>query len=404
MGATSQGLFQLLQNSGQYPTITLKIVPLSLPQLPSIEINTFLDYSFKASVVTPIADFSFTFAYPSDTAPSTDFIHEGDIAILSVNLNGNEYPLGTGIIDTVEVQVTANGETISVMGRDMMGQWEDQQCWLVNGKTFTISKMTPNALYNFFASDTRSKNNGLLLQNIPDESQLVAIAATDTKLQVVTRFLEPFNALAWCQPDGTITWGKPDMVPPSPIGNLTVSKSTRFSNCLSMRATRSAATVPSIVKPVLAGQEVAALLGTPFPPLTNPFAEVATLSSLGHRLATVYISSDPKGGDPQTINELNQFAKQPNPVVARMNAYGFRLMARENMRILQIQVVVPGHVNEFGVPYIIDEMYHIVFDRAGIDHQMYLYQLEYTCSESDGPRTLLQFTYPNTIVAGANYK
>lgn len=402
----NQNLDQILQTTGQYPAITMTIQPLDpIPGIGNgIVIDTFLEYRFKASVVQPISDFSFTFFY-TNLEPATDFIHEGDIVLLSVNLNGQDYPLSTGVIDTIEVQVTGAGETVTVMGRDLLGQWEDQCQYQVAGTALPpATKITPKSLYHFLSQNTRSSPNALVLQNLANLPQSLGIAPLDSKLQVALRYLEPYNALVWCRPNGQIVWGKPNMVVPPLAGLLIVSRSEKQANCLSMRATKSATTVPSMITPILTNQEFAAgQKKVIFPPIINPFAEVRRLAALGWQLNQVYVSSDQSGSDPQSINNAVSL-KVNEGVVSRMRAYALRNMAKDNMRVLQLQAVVPGHVNGSGLPFIIDSNYQIIFDRAGIDSSMYLYEAEYTLNETDGPRTSLNFTYPNTIVAGNAYK
>ena len=403
----NQNLDQIIATTGQYPAITLTLMPLVPPNTKTqgIVISTFLEYAFKASVVQPIADFSFTFVYPYGQ-PATQFIHEGDIVLLSVNLNGQDYPLSQGIIDTLEIQVTGAGETITIMGRDLLGQWEDQSQYQLSGKLplYPNVVITPQQLYYTLAQNTRSQSTQLRLQNIPNTPHPLGVDPTESKLQIVTRYLEPYNALVWCGIDGKIVWGKPNMVVPPLAGVLIVSKSQGISNCLSMRATKSAFTVPATVRPYLSGQEAAAGQDKViFSSIQNPFAEVKRLASLGCQLTSVYVTSDPGGSNPQLINSAVSLTVNEG-VQSKMHAYALRQMAKDNMRILQVQAVVPGHVNAGGLPFTIDSCYQIVFDRAEIDCSMYLYEAEYTLNEHDGPRTLLTFTYPNTIVAGNNYK
>lgn len=421
-------LNQLLAKTGQFPGIGIKLVPLQ-QTLYSYggnyqSISSFLEYKFRSSIVNPVADFSFTFAMPNYTKPFTDFIHEGDEVILFIKVQGQEFTLCTGLIDTIETQVSSAGEQVTVMGRDLLGQWDDQSIFTPDGNLQVLSaSMSPTTLYDNLSQHTRTP--AVRLQGIPSVAYPIGFSPQESKLQVVTRYLEPYNALVWSDPDGTVVFGKPNMAfapagtttasapgasasSASPLnvisGTLMVNKTNGVANCLSMRSTRSSATIPNYVTGIFSGQTIAANQVTKQQGLANPQPGPARLASLGHYLSRVIVTSDPGGSLPQAMNFVSSLIFNGSNPLNRCRAYAAREMARENMRELIVQAVVPGHLNEQGNAYQKDQLYRVNFDRDGIDLVMYLYECEYSLDEKEGPKTLLMLCNLNSIVAGNNFQ
>jgi len=398
-------LNKLLEKTGQFPSISIKLVPLDTSLFANakygVEINNFLSYRFRASVVNPVSDFSFTFANPNQEYPFTKYINEGDIILLFVKVEDTEYPLSTGIIDTIETAVTPAGETVSVMGRDLMGQWADQTVFSPDAQGIWAQQATPTQVFNQLKINTRTQ--AIRFQGIPSISNYVSMAPMESKLQVVTRFLEPYNSLAWCAQDGTHVWGQPNMSAPN-SGVIIMNKNLSLSNCISMRSTRSAATIPNFILPILSNQVDALNQLSKRPGLANPQPGPTRLAKYGHYLHKVFVSSVPNGSDAQPTNSVQLLRLFNGRVLDVASALALRDMARENMRELLIQAVVPGHVNEQGLPFLIDQNYHVIFDRDGVEEDMYLFEVEYSLNESEGPRTLLMFTRKNSIVAGNNFQ
>jgi len=119
------GLKRLLGKDGRFPSVDLVLTPLggNLDGRPTqISLNRFLQYSFKSSIIIPVDTFSFSFVAPDDDTPANQLIKSGDIA----RLDANQITVSTGIIDSSDIEVTAeSGEMVTITGRDLMGQYED---------------------------------------------------------------------------------------------------------------------------------------------------------------------------------------------------------------------------------------------------------------------------------------
>lgn len=398
-------LNSLLQKTGQFPGVSIKMVPLQTNLYANaqygVTIDNFIDYRFRSSVIQPIESFSFTFAYPAQNQPFSSYIRDGDAILLFVNVNGQEYPLSTGIIDSTEVQVSASGEIVTVSGRNLLGQWEDQGIFTPDGDRIFAGQMSPQTIFGILARNTRTQK--MKLQGLGSNSQLIGGNPMESKLAVLVRYLEPSNCIPWMGPDGTLIMGKPNMSQPI-SGNVIVSKKTSTANCISIRSCRSSATIPNYVVPILSAQTNNAIQVAKQQGIANPQPGPKRLLSLGHRFTRVFTTSDPDGNLAQSLNATQSLTNAGGNALSKCRAYGMREIARENMKELMVQSVMPGHLNENGQPYQIDQVYQVVFDRDGVDAQMYLYEVEYSSNEKEGPRTLLMFTNFNTIVMGNNFK
>src|ERR1019366_8042788 len=162
----------------------------------------------------------FTFTNPSSDY-FTKYFSEGDIILLFMVVGaqpnqpntGTRVTLCTGIIDTIETQVSASAEIVTVMGRDLLGQWADQSVFSpFGGKTTLIGTFSPKTLFSLLSQNTRMQPNNFRLQNLSDTGYPIDIQPTDTKLQTLIRYLEPKWSLVWCDPSGVVVMGQPNMV------------------------------------------------------------------------------------------------------------------------------------------------------------------------------------------------
>ena len=399
------GLAKILAKSGQFPILALVVKPLAnangdedtaVTNQLSVDgkpLTKFLNYSFQSSIIVPVDSFSFSFASP-DAAPITDSINAGDI----VQLTANGITLATGIIDQVEVEIDGDsGEKITLQGRDLMSQLEDQDAISMDSSTIWGESTSLLNGVKTLCKDTRITNFEVKGKTPTGNSFLLATEPGESKLAALQRFLEYLNCVAWMAPNGTMNIGKPNMAQEI-TDNYFVSRADRDSNCLSMRVTRSPTMIPNIIIPVWTGQETTVNRADPQQALTNVGAKDANrLLKLGHRTLKTVIVSLPQGNDAQSLAEIDLLVQAGGANI--IQAYAKKEIARKNVSELQVQVVVAGHFADDGSPFSIDTLYQISNDRAGIDEVMYLYQLEYTLDESGGQRTNLMFCRLGTIVA-----
>lgn len=395
----------LLERTGQFTGISLQVIPLDRSARVNgaygVRIDNFLRYSFRSSIVVPVDAFSCDFSFPDDTVPISRRIRSGDIAQIIAQTEKGEEVLSTGIIDRVRTDVSSSGEFVRVSGRDLMCQLNDQTVFSVDGEGVWAAQITPTALFRLLQVGTRISK--VRLQGITDAQYPLAMEPGETKLQVLLRYLEPLNALAWTDPDGTLVIGRPEMRSNTPAnGTLTMSKSKQASNCLHMSSDRAEATIPNFILPVWAAQVLVQRMLAKSQGFPNNAPGPKRLRTLGHRLTKVVVVSEPSGDrrDSSNFAATLQAVGLPN----LLQTTGLREMARQNMRELEVQALVPGHLNEGGRPYRSDQRYQINFDRDGVDERMYLYDVEYSLDPKEGPKTVLTFCRMGTIVAGVKFQ
>ncbi len=383
-------LKQDIDRLGRFPPVTLRIKPLD-GSYPAISLQNFLSYQFDSSMLVPVDSFSFSFAAPDDLKISSDYFREGDIC----ELYANEIQLATGLIDQVEVEIDPEfGEKITVSGRDLMGQLEDQDIVSLDSATVFANQATVQQVYQLLVANTRIQN--LRTQDAPVAAKLFATEPGESKLSALARFMEPLNIIAWMDPGPTLVIGRPNMAQP-PKGTFVIDRQNRRSNCIGMKTVFAAATVPNIIVPIWVGQEnVQNRVGVE-QGIKNLAEGPARLLGLNHRLPKSVIVSNPQGSTAAALSTVNAFTSGYTNV---LRAYAQREMARQNTKEVNVQVAMPGHLDGDGNPFKVDSTYTINFDRAfKVPLEMYCYQVQYTMSLDQGQRTNLFFTKKGTIVS-----
>lgn len=358
---------------------------------PGIVLDRFLGYQFSSSILIPVDTFNFSFVAP-DGPPLSDAIKEGDLATLSAN----DVTFATGIVDSTVIETDAEfGEKGTINGRDLLSQLEDQDAISLDSTPLWGNAMTVEQAVRALIQDTRITR--VELREAPSGSFLFATEPGESKLAALQRFLEALNCLSWMGPDGTLIVGKPNMSQDR-TGRIFLVKGKRQSNVLSMSVTRSSTSIPNAIVPIWAGQESTVdRVGTE-QVLKNAAPGPSRLFKLGHRTPKTVVVSTPDASSAQGKADLNAF-------VARaaggnlLQAYAKREIARRNVNEIVVQAVVPGHFNENGEPYVPDTVYHVEYDRGGVDENMYLYQVDYGLDSSRGQHSNLWFCRLGCIVA-----
>lgn len=381
-------LSDFLQKNGRFPPVSLIIKPLDGDR-ESIEIKQFLSYRFDQSIIIPVDTFTFTFTQPGSNQNFSEFVQEGDIAI--VKANGVE--LSTGIIDMVEIETAEDGEKVTVTGRDLMGQLEDNSAVDARNKPIWGNEVTVSQAIGLLTANTRI--GAPIFQGIPGGPFLLATEPGESKLTALQRFLEPLNCLAWMSPTGRIMVGRPNMGG-EPLDDLEMDREARFSNVLSMRATRSSTQIPNIILPVWSGQESTQEHVKPDQVVYNSSSGPTRLRKLGHIVQRAIVVSSPQGSSPQDLSDVNQIRVAGSNL---LQAYALREIARANVNELIVQASVKGHYNSDLEPYTQDTIYNVSYPRADIDGKMYLFQVSYEFGYETGQKTSLSFCKLGRIVA-----
>lgn len=383
------GIAQQLQTSGRLPPVSIIMTPLD--GKPQVVIDRFLSYEFNSSILVPVDTFSFAFAAPDDPRPFNQIIQEGDL----ITLFANGVALATGIVDTTEIEVDREfGEKITVTGRDLMGQLEDQDVVSLDSSPIWANKTTLQQVVKQLIQNTRVR--GLTLtSDAPKKAYLFAATPGESKLAALQRFLEGLNCISFMDATGNVVLGRPNMVQ-KPAGTLQLSKERRDSNVESMSVNRAAATIPNVIVPVWTGQETVQDRVGKSQALSNSAPGPARLLRYGHRLPKAVVVDNPSASSPSELSDVNKIQIGGSNL---LQFYAQREIARQNQKEMIVQAVVPGHYNDMGEPFRADTVYQIEFDRGGVSEAMYLFSVQYTLSEEAGQKTHLSFCRKGTIVA-----
>lgn len=387
-------LQEKIQKDGKLPDIELLLRPLEGGE--PVVLNRFIEYEFSSDVLVPVDSFSFMFNVP-DGPPINERIKSGDI----VHLYANGKIISTGIVDEIDVETDSQfGEVGMINGRDLMAFYVDQDSMTIDFRlrrgeplygTFTISGAVRRLNEN-------TRIQGLILRDAPTKSYLFASEPTESKLSALQRYLEPLNVIAWMSPEGKMIVGRPNMKQQA-LAKLIVSKEDRQSNVISMKATRQATMIPNIITPIWSGQELIQNRVTSEQIVYNTAPGPTRLRKLGHRTPKAVVVSTPEGERIQDWSEITRLQVARAAGSTFLQAYAKRELARLNIYELIVQAKVIGHYNENAQPYLVDQVYHIDYDRGSIRENMYLYGIVYRLSESEGQTTTLRFTRLGTIVS-----
>lgn len=402
-------LLSYLQQKGKLPPVTLSIFPLEggvgvIPQK-EIFVDKFLSYKFQSSILIPVDTFSARINYE----PIEGFRKpsEGDIFVL----RANGQPVSTGIVDQLDMETDASqGTTLDITGRDLLGQFEDQDAVSLDSKMIYGNSMTPSQVVRALAQDTRIDPAKVLTTSLTSKAWLFATQPGETKLSALQRYCEPLDIYFWMNGDGRVIIGKPDVKGVlGRRGSLILSKKKRSSNVLKMRSTRNSTQIPNIFLGIWNAQETVQSIISGEQILNNTARGPSRLRTFGHRLPKAIVTSTPQGSAPQDLSDVNalevarqNLALQKKTKAGQANllqAYAKREMAKANIRELQVQVQVIGPYNENALPFQADQTYRIVYDVDDIDQDMYLYQVEYSLDDKNGQITTLLFCTQDSIVA-----
>jgi prophage tail gpP-like protein len=393
-----------MQQNGRTPPISLSIFSIEdLSQ--EISITQFMSYRFQSSILVPADSFSMEVFYkpqPDQRKPA-----DGDICVL----RANGVPVCTGILDQVDMETTLEGTKLQLQGRDLLGQWQDQDSVTIDSKIVWFNQANVDQMVASLAVNTRLDPKRLIKRDTPGRPYMFATQPGETKLSSMQRYCEPLGIYFWMDGSGSLIVGRPDVfgVRDGPAGTLFMKSTSRATNVIAMGSTRASTQIPNIIVPIWGGQETIQDRIKPEKAIYNGAAGPARLLNFGHRVPKAVVVSPPEGSAPQDLADLNalsvanQNAAQQNKIKPGssnlLQAYGKREMARANLNELKVRVTMVGHYNDSAAPLLIDSVYRIQYEADDIDQQMYLYEVEYTMDEHTGPMTRAMFCKPTALVS-----
>jgi len=360
-----------------------------------IAIGIFSSYSFERSVLTPASAFRFT-------APGVDRlirnqIRSGDTVTISLlNPKGKLVPIMTGFVDETDTHIIPGTVEYVISGRDTLGQLVDNTAVDAQNNIINSQNITLSNLLQIILKGTRVPQT-FISQQVPSSNLIVQSNAGETKINLLQRYLDICNCLVWTLPNGQVVLGKPNFTSNS-AGKLTLSyTSPENNNLLEARVRRS--TNLGIRQIVAQLQTFDQVNPAPFTLLNGDDDMRAVRPGLVGR--SVYLPFNyAQGGD--AVNQATQIGNQSLDPVNYGKSLALREMARENMKVLSVECVVKGHVNENGIPYDVDQMYEVFVEDDDVQESMYVYSLSYELTLEHGMLTRLHLCKKNTIVSGGD--
>ena len=81
------------------------------------------------------------------------------------------------------------------------------------------------------------------------------------------------------------------------------------------------------------------------------------------------------GSGAEGVNFYLKVANTPTPANNLGAALGYRQMARENVHILEVELVVQGHFDSHGNLYDVDKVYYVNIPDEDISQNLYCYSV-----------------------------
>lgn len=351
-------------------------------------INTFTSYNFDRSILTPASAFRFT-------APGVDkeirkSIRSGDIVSLyGFDDKDVRQQLATGFIDETDTHVTPMSVEYVLTGRDTMGALIDNDSVDDKNKIINTEKIPLEVIVKYLLKNTRMPQE-FIRQQLPNGSFLFQTNPGETKASALQRYLEFTNCLMWSHPDGRMIIGKPDFAQQS-SGKLVLRTNSALNNCLEGRVKRN---LNQVIRKIITQLQGLDQVDTAPFTINNDIGDLKSIPGVGRSIFRFFsygsgndvvntiVSTGPTGSPWQIGNQLSQ-----------------REIAKDNLKVLDVEVVVQGHLNSNGKIFNIDQVYDVDIEDDDVKEPMYVYHCSYELTIDHGMLTRLHLCKLNTIVA-----
>lgn len=367
--------------------IILEIKPADPARGDRYTLNQWSSYSFDRNMLTPASPFRFT-AEGADKAQRKK-IRSGDSVSL---LAPNGALLASGYIDDTSTVVTPARVGYTLTGRDTIGQLVDNASVDVNNEIIRIKKTNVLKLAETLRQNTQIPAP-VLDQGCPNAGVLLQMNPGETKINALQRYLEYANCLVWSAPNGQMIVGKPNMSQPKQ-GQLVLRYSNPAeNNLLEARVNRAPHTAARLVAVQLQN-----LQATDIDTWTvaNQDEDVKKLARIGGGRSIFRTFTLGNNGD--GVNQL-VVVGQNGGIQAIGRQLALREIARENLKVLDVEVVLRGHINGFGIPYMIDQVYNVIIEDDDVEENLYVYACKYDFDPARGKLTTLRLCKMNSLVA-----
>lgn len=366
-------------------------------------LRTFQSYSFDRSMLTPAAAFRFT-AYAVGSVTNKFNVRDigsGDWAYLyATDANGREVQLATGIVDETDAHGTAHSIEFSVTGRDLIGQLVDNSAVDKDNRIVNTERISMDTIIKLILANTRCAQGFKVQQPLSNQLFNFQTNAGETKLNTLQRYLDYVNCILWSLPDGQIIIGKPNFYQAS-LGYLRISATRPTegdfrNNIIEYRVRRNLnQAIRQIVYQLSTMNQVDAAAFT----IENAIPEMReVLPAFVGR--SVYMNFTYAQGN-DGINQVDKIGNQSASPKKIGDTYALREMAADNVKILDIEVIVRGHVNSRGIVYNIDQCYDVFIEEENVQEKMFVYAVTYELTEKMGMTTRLRLCKLGSLVDGA---
>jgi prophage tail gpP-like protein len=371
--------------------IELDVKPADPSRGNQLALKTFTSYSFDRNILIPASPFRFT-AEGVDPKLRTQIRSSDTVELFVKNEQGTPVQIATGFIDETDTHITPSGVAYLLTGRDTMGQLIDNSAIDENNKIIHLNQVSLAAIANLLVMNTRISST-VVLQQIPNGLLLLQTNPGETKINTLQRYLEYTNCLVWSLPNGQMVVGKPNMAQ-AKLGKLVIGRSDpRSNNCLEARVRRNTHTA---IREMATQIQALAITDPTLITLANIDPDLQVVANSGAGRSAYRLFSQGNGTD-----AINQIVGTGNNAAPQEMGFALsrREIARSNMQILDVEVVVRGHVNENGIPYNVDQVYHVVIEDDQVEEDLYLYAVKYDLTQDKGRTTTLRLCRLGTIVA-----
>ena len=358
-----------------------------------IKVENFNSYNFDRNILTPSSAFRFT--APGVNKSDRMAIRSGDqIRLLITNRLGHKAVVGVGFIDETDTHITPQSVEYVLTGRDTIGQLVDNDTVDANNKIILFERANIDVLVTSLLANTRMIQTYRSKQIDKGVSFAVSTNLGETKINTLQRYLEFVNGLIWASNTGEAIVDKPNFSQ-NPAGVFTLKYSDPSSNnVLECRVRRNINQAVRQIVMQLDGTEAAS---NTYETLNNMDKSLRPYrkSNVGRSISRLF--SYAHGAE--IINQQQGVGHGDLGRHTLSREYAAREIARENIKILDIEIVVDGHFNAAGYIYNIDQIYQVTIEDEDVSEPMYVYSVSYEMTLGHGMLTRMRLCRKFTICA-----
>lgn len=374
----------------------------------STGIRLFNSYSFERNLLSPGAPFRFT--APGVNKASRTSIRSGDLVqVMATNKQGQQIPIATGIIDETDTHVTPTSVEYVLTGRDMLGQLIDNAVVDKNNRVVQTKNLSLPSIVQLLINNTRIPQVPVN-QNMPGGPLQFSTNPGETKMNTLQRYLEFTNCLVWTAPNGQIVVGKPNSMKGQADGILTCGTSgapppgtpivlgpaPQSTNVLDVRVRRS---VNNAIRQIVVQLQDLNNVDAGAYTVLNSDDDIRKCAAAGVGRSVYEVFSYGEGAN--LVNTLVHVGNSDGNFKKLGEAMAQRVLARENVRILDCEVTLQGHLNSNGNLFDVDQVYYCNFPDDDVAERLYVYSVNFDLTLDHGMITKLRLCKAaGTLVAG----